>query len=627
MTIQEASLRFSVLGPLEITEGSKTVEVVGLRQQHILAMLLLNAGHTVSIGRLTEATWDSSPPATAKEQVQNCLSMLRRTLTAAGGTPGMIAKRPSGYLLDIRDRDLDLKIFQDRVASARQAAAQGRTEQAGRGLRAALAMWRGPALENLTSRLVRAGAARLNEQRQTVLEECIALELSLGRHRELVGELSALITEYPLREELAALLMLALYRSGRQAEALNVYHRTRRAMIEDLGLEPGLPLRQVEQSILTGDADLGMPAESVRLLDPTEVPRRTIPRQLPPASGDLVGVEETLRRVPVQRDLGARCARLEAYLVTGGIGLGKTALAVHLAHHLKDRYRDGQLFADLRGSRAEPTPLGEVVAMFLQAMGIPVPERVDERIAEYRSALAERQMLVLLDDVPGEEVLRELMPPTPGSALIATSRARVFGKDLGHTVQLGTLGDRAALDLLAGTVGDGRVEQNVPAAMRVAAMCGKVPIALRAAAIRLAGKPHWSVDQFADLLDSDTRRFVELERGMPSIRDLFEVPYRRLSPPARLVFRNLSTPDCYPITAAQTAAFLDLPLDLAEEALEEAVDARLIEASRFPSGEVAYWLAELQRVFARQCAPEPGGGFDTAAPARVPSLSAKYPSG
>ncbi|WP_158674548.1 AfsR/SARP family transcriptional regulator [Streptomyces hoynatensis] len=620
-------MRFSVLGPLEITEGSKAVDVVGLRQQHILATLLLNAGHTVSIGRLTEATWDSAPPATAKEQVQNCLSMLRRALTAAGGPPGLIVKRPSGYLLDVRDRDLDLKCFQDRVTAARQAAAQGKTEQAGRGLRTALAMWRGPALENLTSRLVRAGAARLNEQRQTVLEECISLELALGRHRELVGELSALITEYPLREELAALLMLALYRSGRQAEALDVYRRTRRAMIEDLGLEPGLPLRQVEQSILTGDADLGVPAEAVGLLDPPEAPRRTIPRQLPPPRGDLVGVEEAMCRVPEQREPTARPLP-EAYLFTGGIGVGKTTLAVQLAHRLKERYRDGQLFADLRGSRAEPTPLGAVVAMFLQAMGIPVPDRVDERIAEYRSALAERQMLVVLDDVPREDVLRELMPPTPGSALIATSRARVFGKDLGHTVQLGTLGDRAALDLLAATVGDGRVERNIPGAMRVAALCGNLPIALRGAAIRLAGKPHWSVDQFAELLDSDERRFAELERGGPRIRALFEVPYGRLSAQARLVFRGMSEPDSCPVTAAQAAALLGLPLDLAEEALEEAVDARLIEAARFPGGEVAYWLAELQRVFARQCAAEAGGGDAGAARlSPVPSLSAKYLAG
>lgn len=622
-------MRFSVLGPLEITAGSAVVDVVGLRQQHILATLLLNAGHPVSIGRLTEATWDTVPPATAKQQVQNCLSMLRRTLIAAGAPPGIIAKRAAGYLLDIRAGELDLNAYHDRVAAARKAATQARTESACRGLRSALAMWRGPAFENLTSRMVRAGAARLNEQRQRVLEECIELELSLGRHRELVSELSALITEYPLREELTALLMLALHRSGRQAEALAVYRRTRRAMIEDLGLEPGPSLRRVEQSILTGnaDADVGGPAEVARLLDLPRAPRRTVPRQLPPPSADLVGVDEVTTWLPERLEVPAPVARAtrpaaEAYLITGGIGVGKTALAVRIAHRLKERFRDGQLFADLRGSRAEPTPVGAVAAMFLQAMGIPVPERVDERIAEYRSALAERQVLVVLDDVPGEDVLRELMPPTPGSAVIATSRARVFGRDLGHAVHLGPLSDRAALDLLAASVGDGRIERDVPAALRVAALCGHLPLALRGAAVRLAGKPHWSVRRFAEVLGSDSRRFDELARGGGCVRALFEIPYRGLGAAARLVFRGMGVLGSRPVTAPECAALLRLPLSTVEEALEEAVDARLLEAERRTGGEVAYWPAELQRVFALECAvlAEPG----SARLSPVPSPHLKY---
>lgn len=226
--------------------------------------------------------------------------------------------------------------------------------------------------------------------------------------------------------------------------------------------------------------------------------------------------------------------------------------------------------------------------------------KLDDRITEYRSALAERRVLIVLDDVPDERTLRDLTPGAANCAVITTSRARLVGKGLGHLVQLAPLTEQDATDLLVSVVGDGRVERELASARQLVALCGYLPLAVSSAGMRLAAKPHWSIQRLVDLLQPVSRRFDELERGGRSARSLFEEPYRRLRPVARRVFRCIGRSTSHPVTAVQGAELAELSVDETEEALEEAVDLRLVEAERTSGGEVAYRLAELPRVFCRE---------------------------
>ncbi|MFI0908755.1 BTAD domain-containing putative transcriptional regulator [Streptomyces sioyaensis] len=626
-------MRFSVLGSLEVTMGTEQVKVGGLRQQCILATLLLNVGRVVSIGRLAEAVWDTTPPATAKEQVQNCVSMLRGTLTAAGAPRDIVVTRPPGYLLQVAAEELDMIRFTESLAAGRAETARGLASEAVEKFRAGLELWRGPAFDALPSRVVRAGADRLNEQRIVALEECIGLELQLGHHRELVGELSSLIAEYPLREGLRGQLMLALYRSGRQAEALEVYRRTRRTLIEELGLEPGHSLQQLEQSILAADRTLD-PWRQTPATHGSVPENRAIPRQLPLHLGALVGVdrhEETVRRALARRESGpALC------VVTGEGGVGKTSLAVHSAHRVAAEFPDGQLYADLRGSRPDPASVRDVLGRFLNGLGISAPDSLVDRVGAYRSRLADRRVLLVLDDIKDEETLRMLMPSGSGCAAIATSRARLSGPGLGQVVALEPLDTDTAVALLAATVGDGRVEREPEAAARVVALCGQLPLTVRGAGVRLAAKPHWSVARLVNLLGQDDRRFDELERGGCRVRVLFDEVYRQLRPAVRLVFRRAGGLPGAAVSVAESAALAGLTAAEAEQALEDAVDLRLMAAHETETGHVVYRFTELSRTFARECAARedhephtpgiPVRVRDTSAPAASPPPTTAIPA-
>lgn len=613
-------MRFSVLGSLEVTMDAEQVKVGGLRQQCILATLLLNAGRVVSTGRLAEAVWDMTPPATAKEQVQNCVSMLRGRLTAAGAPRDIVVTRPPGYLLHVSGAELDMIRFTELLAAGRAEAARGLASEAVEKFRAGLELWRGPAFDALPNRVVRAGAARLNEQRIVALEECIGLELQLGRHRELVGELSALIAEYPLREELRGQLMLALYRSGRQAEALEVYRRTRRTLIEELGLEPGHSLRQLEQSILAADPALDPWRQTPAAQGP--VPdTRAVPRQLPLHLGALVGVDRQVETV--RRGLTRRAPGPALCVVTGEGGVGKSSLAVHTAHRVAAEFPDGQLYADLRGSRPDPAGSMDVLGRFLNGLGVSAPDSLEERVGAYRSRLADLRVLVVLDDIKDEEALRTLMPSGSGCAAIATSRAHLGGPGLGQVVALEPLVPDTAVELLAATVGDGRVEREPEAAARVVDLCGRLPFTVRGAGVRLAAKPHWSVARLGDLLAKEGRRFDELERGGCRVRDLFDEVYRQLRPAARLVFRRSGRLPGRTVSVAESAALAGLTATETEQALEDAVDLRLMAARETDAGNVVYHFTELSRIFARErAAREDPGPYPSAAPARVRTLSA-----
>ncbi|GGO63896.1 AfsR/SARP family transcriptional regulator [Nonomuraea cavernae] len=588
---------FGILGPLEVTASGRPVPVLGHNQRELLAVLLLRANRLVSVDSLIESVWAGQPPATARRQIQNGVGRLRRTLTT-GGVPGQtIATRPHGYLLSATADELDLLAFGQQVAEGRRAPTE---HEAAARLRAALALWRGQPLADIDNHLVVAEARRLQEQRLVVLEECLEVELRLGLHHEISGELAALVREHPLRERLSALLMLALHRDGRTAEALEVYRATRAALVAELGLEPGAELRELERAILTHDSSLDHTAPAQARA------REARPRQLPPDIADLTGRDRIAGQVSEVLRARRDTAAVTVLGIAGQAGVGKTALAVHVAHRLSGSYPDGQLYVNLRGGRqgqrAEP---GEVLARFLRALGVAgpeIPRGLEERAEEYRSRLADRRVLVVLDDAADEAQVRPLIPGTAGCAVLLTSRSRLAGLPGARLVDLDVLEAGQAVELLGRMVGAARIAAEAAAARELARLCGYLPLALRITGARLITHAGWTVTELAGRLADENRRLDELAHSDLEMRVSLSFSYQRLSPPARRLLHLLSHLYAPDFAGWVCAALLDVALAEAGKLIGELVDVRLLESSGTVSGH--YHLHDLIRLFAREMTAE-----------------------
>ena len=547
-----AELAFRLLGSLEATVDGRPVALKSARQRTVLVMLLMAANHIVTIDKLIEAVWDGEEPDTARGQIQICISSLRKAL----GGPDLIETNPSGYLIRVRYEQLDYAQFDGGLARAKSSAAAGRLEQALAEIDGALALWRGPALAGVPGRVIGGMAHRLEDRRIMALEDRIEMRLGLGAHRELVDELVALAAEHPLRERLSGFLMVALYRSGRQAEALAVYQTVRRALDNELGLQPGEDLRRLERAILSHDASVGAPAqEAAAAAEPERpgspaAPAHRPPRQLPAGIPDFTGCQAEVGLLldilagAEQQAAGGEAgaegrAEIPVAMLTGPPGCGKTTVAVHAAHLLRERFPDGQLFADLRGSAAQRIPTLEVLARFLRALGTPadqVPAELDERVSLLRSQLASRRVLIVLDDAADEEHIRDLIPGVPGPAVLVTSRGRLVALPGAEVVELDVMPGEVAVELLGRIVGPERVAAEPEATAELARLCGGLPLALRIAGVRLAARPHWSVPTLVDLLSDESSRLDELTHAGVGIRALLSSVHESLSPRARQLF-------------------------------------------------------------------------------------------
>ncbi|MER6592493.1 AfsR/SARP family transcriptional regulator, partial [Micromonospora purpureochromogenes] len=382
-------MRFGILGPLRVGGGEATVTAG--RDRVVLAMLLLRAGRVVPVEELVDAVWEERPPATAKAQLHSCVSRLRQRLAALGLPADVIVTDPVGYGIRVEPADLDFEVFARTVEAARAAVAAGQPAEARRHYRQALGLWRGPALSGIRSRAVRRRAQALDEQRLAALEECVDVELRLRQAADLVDELAESVDRHPLRERLRGQLMLALSAIGRQADALAVYREGRRIYAEELGIEPGAALQELHQRVLAGDLALGGPENR------PVAPVRSLPRDI----SDFTGRQQTMARLV--KEIEEEGARIQ--LIDGMAGSGKTTLAVHVAAALADRYPDAHLFVDLHG-HSERTPLtpAAAVATLLRQLGVPaerVPLDLDDRLAVWRSELAGRRALVVLDNAAG----------------------------------------------------------------------------------------------------------------------------------------------------------------------------------------------------------------------------------
>jgi DNA-binding SARP family transcriptional activator/Tfp pilus assembly protein PilF len=623
-------LEFCLLGPLVVRSGGVLVPMRQAKQRVLLATLLLAADRVVPVEALAEALWGSVTPPSARNTVRNYVKRLRDALGEAGRA--RISSQPGGYSMRVSPGELDVRRFEALLGAAREAVRNGSWAGAADQAHAALLLWRGEALADIDSELLRQReVSRLAEMRLYAQEIRADAAVRLGRQAEVIGELRQQVAAYPLRERFHALLMLALYRDGRQAEALAAYQHAYRVLADELAAEPGTELRELHHRILSGEAALGAPgsasatarelngapvaqsaprpaADEVPAVPPQQAGARAdaVPRQLPAAVGSFTGRDTELAALtgllPAQP--AARPPAMVIAVISGTAGVGKTALAVHWAHEVAGHFPDGQLFVNLRGY--DPDRLmsaADALAGFLRALGVPgqnIPPDADERAALYRSLLSGRRMLVVLDNARSAEQVRPLLPSSPTCAVVVTSRDALAGlvaRDGAIRLDLDLLPLDDAVCLMRVLIGQ-RVD-DVPAAARaLAERCSRLPLALRVAAEWAAARPGVPLAALAEELASQ-RRLDLLEAGgdpRTGVRAVFSWSYRHLDPVAARGFRLVSSHPGPDLDLYAAAAVAGATLEEARHAADVLVHAHMIQ----PAGPDRYGLHDLLRGYARE---------------------------
>ncbi|MFH0179099.1 BTAD domain-containing putative transcriptional regulator [Streptomyces cacaoi] len=528
--------RFRLLGPLDVEIDGRVVVLTG-RQRALCAVLLLHANHVVSVDRLIQCLWDDRPPGAGAARVRALVAEVRRALGPAG-TELLTTRRP-GYVMHAGPDELDLLAFENLIRDASRAAADGDWRTARRGGEQALALWRDEPLSDLSEVAVReAERQRLAELHLVAREGVAEAGIETGRHREAIAELLRLTAAHPLRERPHGLLMRALHQDGRSAEALELYTALRRRMVDELGMEPSADLRDLHQRLLRGGGvSAGAPPE--RSAPASE---RTVPRQLPPTPRRFVGRDRELDRL----DSCLRTSEPLA-LIVGPAGVGKSALALNWAHRVADRFPDGQLFLDMRGfDNAEPMTPGEALPLLLQGLGCAprdIPLGAEAQTALYRTLLADRRVLVVLDDVADASYVRRLLPASAGSLTLVTSRDKLSGLvtlDGAYRVSCDVLDSAAALELISGAVGVEAVAADPEAAARLVELCDHLPLALCVAGSWIGDRPGSIRAYVRDLADRGrlARLHVEGEESV-AVRAALDLSYGVLPEEARRAFRSL----------------------------------------------------------------------------------------
>ncbi|KAK1184687.1 BTAD domain-containing putative transcriptional regulator [Streptomyces sp. NBS 14/10] len=578
-----AALRFAVLGPVRVRRGDEPLAAGRPQERALLCALLMRRGHTATAQELMDAVWGGKPPRRALATLRTYAFQLRKTLG-----PRALVSDSGGYALHMPPEALDLVVCEGYEAQARIARAAGELPRARTLLHKALDLWDGEPLGGVPGPYAQAQRARLTEWRLTLLQTRLELDLELGHHTAAIAELTALSFEYPLRERLRALQMLALYRGGRQAEALRVYTDTRRLLAEELGVDPGPELTELYQNVLCASPALARPTaprrrppakDTVPYASPRPAPP---PAQLPAESADFTGRAALVHRLAEQLPR-AQGAVMPVLAVRGLGGVGKTALALRVAHTVRGHFPDGQLYADLLGHGAGPADPGAVLAAFLRALGVPaaaVPEGTPERAALYRSTLAGRRVLVLLDNAHDGPQIRPLLPGAPGCAALVTSRARLADLDGARPLDLDVMTPDEALTLFTRAIGEERAEAEPVACRETVAACGFLPLAIRIAAARLSARPAWTIAALAARLADERGRLDELRIGDLTVASCFASAYRRLRPDQARAFRLLALADGPDLSLPVAAALLgrDRRDPDVEPLLDSLVDSGLLES-------------------------------------------------
>ncbi|WP_327048279.1 NB-ARC domain-containing protein [Microbispora sp. NBC_01189] len=636
---------FDVLGPLRMSRDGVPVRLGAAMSRRLLATLLCTPGRPVAVPALVEALWGDDPPRSAHKTLQIYVLRLRRAM----GDRDRVVHGPGGYAAAVSPPEVDALRFRELTAAGRAAGRNADPAKAGALFRRALGLWRGPAFADAgDGALVADEARRLEEERLLTCEELAVADLACGRHAELVTGLTEMAELHPYRERLHACLMLALCRAGRQAEALRVYQRVRAMLGEELGVEPGHTLRRVHEAVLRGDIGAdggdhrddyrgdrrgdkgGAPGSVTRLLlGPEEqaygesaalaYARRTdvadqsgeedagpvvaAPCQLPPDIGDLTGRHEPAKSLRLWLTGAGDPPATPVVALYGRAGAGKTTLAIHVAHSLGERFADGRLHVDLHGTRPRPADPAEALAHLLTALGVAarsVPDGLEERGRLFRAVLADRRVLVVLDDAASEEQVRPLLPGGPGCAVLVTSRRRPAGLSA-RAVRVDALDPASAATLLGRIAGPERIAAEPGVAAEIVRLCGHLPLAVRIAGERLAQREHWSPEHLADRLRDERRRLDELVAGDLSVRARLDADYRTLDATTRRALRMIGLLDVPDFAAWVLAAALGVPVREAEAYADLLVDAQLLScAGDDADGRFRYRFHDFVRAYARE---------------------------
>lgn len=597
-------IEFRVLGPVEVFADSRPLPIGGPKPRSLLAALLLARGRAVAVPELKRVLWDEDPPDTAAGVLQSYVSTLRRTLKDAGAATTIVTRRP-GYLIEPAAASFDLTEFEALAHNGREATASGDHDAAVAAFHAALAVWRGPALSSATGGWLRAEAERLEEIRWSTVEEWAAATLAAGAGAGLVADLTAMVGQQPLRERLRGQLMRALVQAGRHSDALDVYHQGRRIVVAEQGLEPGQELQRLHTSILRSD-EVTSPAP--RPVQPPAPTAWHVPGQLPPDIRDLTGRG---------REVDALCAALApspgdaspvmpVVTISGPSGIGKTSLAIRVANRVRTLYPDGQLYVDLDASERAGTSAGEVLARFLRATGLPpneVPASADERLDLFRTRLAARRVLLLLDNVVTLAQLNSLLPGGSACGVIVTSRRRLVALPVAAGVHLGPLTTADAVTLLCTTAGSDRVETDPRTAAHIVELCGHHPLAVRTAGAKLALHPQWTVRDLERRLAGERDRLDVLDIGELRVRPSIALGMAGLPDSGRRAFRRLSLLDAPSFGPWMLAAVLDVPGSEVERIVETLLTHCLVESiGSDQTGHPRYRIHHLLRVYGRELA-------------------------
>ena len=535
MCSEGCPVEFRILGPIELWSGDRRHDVGWARERTVLASLLLVPGQPVSVEALVEHVWDTDPPAQARERLYASIARLRGRLHDLDETV-RLRHRSGAYVLETDPAKIDLYRSRMLKAQARAAAEGGDHEHAIRLYREAQSLWRGEPLAGLAGGWAVRTRKALEDELLSGTIERLELELRVGNHTELVAEASELVARFPFDEKLVELLMLALYQSGRQADALTVYQQARRRLVDELAAEPGPGLRELHQRILRGEPIL--PVRPAR----ADEPPNNLPRDLSTFTGRSAELAHLTGLASAQR------AATAVLTIDGMAGIGKTALAVHLAHLLSGDYPDGRLFLDLYGHHATQAPLDPATALdrLLRLLGVApsrIPSELDDRAAVWRAELARRRMLFILDDAIEHDQIRHLLPGSPGCLAIVTSRRQLAGLDDVHALSLDILPPQDAAALLSRVVG---LQRSLDAhdVDLVVGQCAYLPLAIQLVGNRLRHRPTWSAADLAAQLAGRSgapgRRLSAIRAEDRHITAAFDLSYQGLAEDQRRAFRRLS---------------------------------------------------------------------------------------